>query len=213
MSEAVVTLRPAPSAARVANVVLKTLLVLMLALTLLYPESSNLRDKGAGVRAIVYPLLAFTIPAVWWLSWKDRVAFPWLADVLVTITCFTDILGNRMNAYDAISWFDDWMHFMNTGLLAAAFVLLTLPRSTGFGRIVERSLALGATGAIAWELGEYYAFLSQHSERRFAYADTLSDLGLGVLGAVVAAVAIHRLWQRGRLEAVEPLVDPAAVST
>ena len=70
---------------------------------------------------------------------------------MLTVTCFTDIHGNRMNFYDSISWFDDWMHFMNTGLLAAAFVLLTMERSASFWRLLERSLALGATGAIAWE--------------------------------------------------------------
>ena len=49
MSEAVVTIEPVPSGARVSSMLLKGLLVLMLALALLYPETSNLRDKGAGV--------------------------------------------------------------------------------------------------------------------------------------------------------------------
>ena len=35
---------------------------------------------------------------------------PWLPDLLITITCFTDILGNRMDLYDTVVWFDDWMH-------------------------------------------------------------------------------------------------------
>ncbi|WP_110240063.1 hypothetical protein [Nocardioides gilvus] len=206
MSETVVTIEPVSSLARLTSIALKVLLLVMLALMLMYPDATNMRDKGAGARAVVYPALAFLIPVVWWTSWRDRVAFPWLADLMVTITCFTDILGNRLNFYDSIVWFDDWMHFMNTGLLAAAFVLLTLPRDTGFPRILERSLALGATGAIVWEIGEFFSFLSQHSERQFAYADTLSDLGLGVFGAFVAAVAVHWLWRAGRLVTVEPLV-------
>lgn len=210
MSETVVTVEPVSSLARLTSVALKLLLLLMLATMLLYPDATNMRDKGAGARAVVYPALAFLIPVVWWTSWRDRVAFPWLADLMVTITCFTDILGNRLNFYDLIVWFDDWMHFMNTGLLAAAFVLLTLPRDTGFPRILERALALGATGAIAWEIGEFFSFLSQHSERQFAYADTLSDLGLGVLGAVVAAGLVHWLWRAGRLSNVEPLAPIAA---
>lgn len=210
MSETVVAVEPVPSLARLTSIALKVLLLVMLALMLLYPDANNMRDKGAGARAVVYPALAFLVPVVWWTSWKDRVAFPWVADLMVTITCFTDILGNRLNFYDSIVWFDDWMHFMNAGLLAAAFVLLTFPRDAGFPRILERSLALGATGAIAWEIGEFFAFLSQHSEREFAYADTLSDLGLGVFGAVVAAVAVHWLWRAGRLANVEPLAPVAA---
>ena len=73
--------------------------------------------------------------------------FPWLPDLLITITCFTDVLGNRMDLYDTVVWFDDWMHVMNTGLLAAAVVWLTLPRDAGLGRVLD--LSLGTAGAVA----------------------------------------------------------------
>lgn len=204
MSE-VALLRETPSAARVANVVAKSALVLLLVLALLFPDAAHLRGKGAGVRAVVYPLLAFGIPLLWWAWWRDRVSFPWLPDLMVTVTCFSDILGNRLDLYDSVAWFDDWMHFMNTGLLAAAFVLLTLPRTAPTSRVLERCLALGATGAIVWEVGEYFAFLADSSERRYAYADTLGDLGLGVVGALVAGVVVRSLWSAGHLSRVEPV--------
>ena len=92
---------------------------------------------------------------------EGPVVFPWVADVLVTVTCFTDILGNRLDLYDTVVWFDDWMHFMNTGLLAAAVVLLTMPRGSSLPRVLERSLAFGATAAIAWEIGEFFAFVQR----------------------------------------------------
>ena len=130
-------------------------------LALLYPDQGNLRDKAAGMRAVGYPLISFTVPLLWWTLWRDRILSPWLPDLLITITCFTDVLGNRMDLYDTVVWFDDWMHVMNTGLLAAAFVWLTLPRDAGLGRVL--------------------------------------DLSLGTAGAVVAAVAVHRVWRRDRL--------------
>jgi hypothetical protein len=179
--------------------------VLLLAFAVVYPDQAHLRDKAAGMRAIGYPLISFTVPVLWWTLWRDRISFPWLPDLLITITCFTDILGNRMDLYDTVVWFDDWMHFMNTGLLAAAFILLTLPRDVGFGRVLERGLAFGATAAIAWEVAEFFAFISRSTEREFAYADTLGDLTLGAAGAVVAAVVIHRSWRRGRLRDPRPL--------
>ena len=148
---------------------------------------------------------------LWWTLWRERMSFPWLSDLLITLTCFTDILGNRMDLYDTVVWFDDLMHFVNTGLLAAAFILLTLPRGVGFGRVLERALAFGATAAIAWELAEFFAFLSRSTEREFAYADTLGDLALGTAGAVVAAVVLHRSWQHGRLLDPGPL-PPASPS-
>ena len=99
-------------------------------LALLYPDQGNLRDKAAGMRAVGYPLISLTVPLLWWALWRDRISFPWLPDLLITITCFTDVLGARMDLYDTVVRFDYRMHVMNTGLLAAAFVWLTLPRAT-----------------------------------------------------------------------------------
>jgi hypothetical protein len=192
-----------------ADVTAKAGLVLLLLLALLFPDMSHLRDKAAGLRAIGYPAASFLIPALWWAFWKDRMSFPWLPDLLVTLTCFTDILGNRMNLYDTVESFDDWMHFMNCGFLAAAVIMLTLPRTTTLPRTIERGLAFGATAAIAWEIAEYYAFIANSTERRFAYADTLSDLALGVLGAIVGACLVHHLWQRGRLQDTVPVPQSA----
>lgn len=196
-----------PQMIRTLDIGAKVGLLLLLALAITHPDLGNMRDKAAGLRAVAYPLLSFTIPIVWFLFWRHRSSFPWLADLFVTITCFTDVLGNRMDLYDTIVWFDDWMHFMNTGLLTAAFVLLTLPRTATFGATLERSLAFGVTAALAWEIAEYYAFLSSHSERTGAYRDTLGDMGLGALGAVVAAVVIHTMWQRGRLRHTAPQLE------
>lgn len=206
MTEAVLARPGTPTLARSANVLAKGALVLMLLLAVLYPDQANLRDKAAGARAIGYPLASFTVPVLWWALWRERISFPWLPDLLITLTCFTDILGNRMDLYDTLWWFDDWMHFMNTGLLAAAFILLTLPRDVGIWRVLERGLAFGATAAIAWEVAEFFAFISRSTEREFAYADTLGDLSLGTAGAVVAAIAVHWAWRRGHL------VEPAALT-
>ncbi|NYE36207.1 hypothetical protein F4692_001311 [Nocardioides cavernae] len=205
MTEAAIEHPATPALAKTANVLAKAILVVMLLLAVLYPDQANLRDKAAGARAIGYPLISFTVPLLWWTLWRDRISFPWLPDLLITVTCFTDILGNRMDLYDTVWWFDDWMHFMNTGLLAAAFILLTLPRDVGLGRVLERGLAFGATAAIAWEVAEYFAFISRSTEREFAYADTLSDLSLGTAGAVVVAIVIHHTWRRGHLLEPAPL--------
>ena len=205
VTELAIEHRATPTVAKTANVFAKGALVVLLVLALLYPDQGHLRDKAAGMRAVGYPLISFTLPLLWWSSWRERMSFPWLSDLLITITCFTDILGNRLDLYDTVVWFDDWMHLMNTGLLAAAVILLTLPRTSSRGRVVERALAFGATAAITWEVAEYAAFVSRSSEREFAYADTLGDLALGTAGAVLAAVVIHRAWSQGRLCDPAPL--------
>lgn len=207
MVDAVATRYPTPRVLRALNITAKAGLIAMLISALLYPEASNMEDKAAGLRAIGYPMLAFTIPAIWYAFWRERASFPWLADFLVTLTCFTDILGNQMNLYDSIYWFDDWMHFINLGILAAAFILLTMPATDSFWPILERGLAVGGAAAIFWEIAEYYAFIATSSERRGAYRDTLGDLGLGMIGVVLAVAIIHQCWRQGFLRHAAPQLE------
>jgi hypothetical protein len=179
---------------RSLNVAAKAGLVLLLATALLSPDLGHLRDKAAFARAVGYPAVAFALTVAWLVRWRHR-AFPWLADLLITLTCFSDILGNRLDLYDSIVWFDDWMHFANTGLLTAAVIMLTLPAGATLGATVERGLAFGVTAALAWEIAEYFAFVRISTELPSAYADTLGDLGLGTAGAVVAALVMYA-WRR-----------------
>ena len=200
----------APPVVRSLDITAKAGLLILLAIALMFPDLGHMRGKAAGLRAVTYPLLAFSVPTLWYVFWRDRASFPWVADLLVTVTCFTDTLGNRMNMYDTIVWFDDWIHFMNTGLLTAGVILLTLHRTATLRATLERALAFGATVAIGWEIAEYYAFISTSSERRGAYTDTLGDLFLGTSGSVVAALVVHRLWRMGRLASAAPQLEPLA---
>jgi hypothetical protein len=202
VTEAAVSTPPGVGLARPLDLAAKAGLVLLLWVAIVYPDLGHLRGKGAMARAVGYPVVAFLIPAAWWTLWRGRSPFPWLADLLVTLTCFSDVLGNRMDLYDTLRSFDDWMHLVNTGVLTAVVLMLTLPRSAGLGATIERALAFGMTAAVFWEIAEYAAFLRISGERIDAYADTLGDLALGGIGAVMAAVVVWRLSRTGRL--VEP---------
>jgi hypothetical protein len=184
----------APRVIRTLDIMAKVVLLLLLGLALIYPDMGHMEDKASGLRAVTYPMLAFTLPAIWLLCRRDREAFPWGADLMVTMTLFTDIVGNRMNLFDTVGWFDDWVHVMNPGLLTAAVILVTMPHTATLGATVERALAFGMTAAVAWEVAEYLAFISRSTEKQSAYSDTLGDLALGAVGALVAALIIHR-WR------------------
>ncbi len=199
----------APRVVSTLDVVAKVVLLVMLGLALIYPDLGHMEDKASGLRAVTYPMLAFTLPAIWWLCRRDRASFPWGPDLMVTLTLFTDILGNRMNLFDTVDWFDDWVHVLNPGLLAAAFILLTLPTTSTLAATLERALAFGMTAAVAWEVAEYAAFISRSTEKQSAYSDTLGDLSLGAVGAVVAALIIHT----GRVVRPRPQVGSASVDT
>jgi hypothetical protein len=208
-SVAVATRYPAPPVLRSADIAAKTGLVLLLGLAILVPGFGNMDGKGLVPRAIGYPVAAFAIPVVWFTWWRQRASFPWTADFLVTFACFSDIFGNVMNLYDSVDSFDNIVHFVNTGLLTAAVILLTMHRSTSLGAVLERGLAFGVSAALMWEIAEYFAFLRWSPERLGAYADTLSDMSLGALGSVLAALWVHSMWGRGHLTEVAPQLELA----
>jgi len=192
-------------AAAVVDIAAKVGLVVLLVIAVAYPDLGNVRGKAAGVRAIAYPLGAMVVPIVWWLLWRRR-PFPWLGDALVTLPWFTDTLGNRLNLFDSIDWFDDWMHFLNWALLTAGVLVLTMRSTNGLRPTVERALAFGVTAALGWELAEYVAFIRTSPELDTAYTDTLGDLTLGSGGSVVAALVVWTLWHHHRLRTSAHLV-------
>jgi hypothetical protein len=182
----------------IADVAVKLALVALILVAIAYPDLGNVRGKAAPLRAIAYPAGVLIVPAIWWFRFRSR-PFPWLGDLLVSLPWFTDTLGNRLNLFDALSWFDDWMHFMNWGLLTAGLLLLTLPAPARWWRTLERALALGVSLALGWELAEYVAFIRTSPELGTAYTDTLGDLTLGTTGSIVAALVVWFVRSRPRL--------------
>lgn len=181
---------------------LKALLVLSLVLVVVDPGWGNLEGKAPVARALVYPLPAFAVPIWWWWRRPAR-PYPVSADLLLTLVCFSDILGNRLDLYDTVVWFDDAIHLLNGALLAGAVLLLGPPAGAGLASAIERAVAVGLSAALAWELFEYVSFVTRSAEYAGAYQDTIVDLTLGWVGAVLAAVVFHRA-RRGSSRAPGP---------
>jgi hypothetical protein len=177
-----------------ADVLAKATLLVLVTLVLMEPAWGNLEGKAPVGRAVIYPLWAFVVPVVWMVRSRRRpYPFPWLPDLLLTLTSFTDVLGNRLDLYDSFFWFDDLMHFACTALVSAALVLLTERRGERLLDTVTRSVAFGSTASLVWELWEYVAFVTHSGEFASAYGDTLGDLSHGWLGAVLAAFFVDHL--------------------
>ena len=187
----------------VLDVGAKVLLVLAVSRVALDPAWGNLEGKAPGTRALTYPMLAFLVPLAHVLQ-RSRPPYPWFVDLMVTVPAFSDILGNRLDLYDRVTWFDDAMHFLNTGLLGGAAVVAVGPVGAPLLRRLVVSVAAGLTFSVAWEVWEYYAFVTRSAEVGTAYADTVWDLALGWLGAVCVAVMIG--WHR--VEAHEQTGSP-----
>lgn len=183
----------------------KVVLLAFLALVVIDPAWGNLVGKAPTARALTYPLLAFALP-LWWTVRRPDSPYPWLADLLLTYVGFSDILGNRLDLYDHVVWFDDWMHLANTACLTAAMVLVTTHRTVSAVAVLERSVALGMTVALGWELFEYVSFVTGSPELPTAYADTIGDLMLGWLGTITAALLVHYAW-RHHMPVREPVTS------
>jgi hypothetical protein len=183
----------------------KAALLGLLLLAVVQPDLPQFEGKAMTGRALSYPLATAIVPVAWWLVRRRRgrpVDYPYAADILLVLPFLIDVLGNALDLYDSISWWDDANHFVNWGLLVAAFgqLLLRLP----VGRLAAAGLAVGfgALTAIIWELAEYFTFIRGSAEEETAYTDTLGDLALGTTGSVVAALLTVTVGRRnGRRDA------------
>ena len=195
--------RPVPVWVVVADLVAKVLLLLAVSRVALDPGWGNLEGKAPVARAVTYPMLGLLVPLLHALRVPGgaRRTYPWGADLLVTLPAFSDLLGNRLDLYDRVPWFDDVIHLASTAALSAGVLLLSGAAAAPLWHRLEVAVAAGLTLSLAWELWEFSAFVTRSAESSTAYADTLGDLALGWVGAVLAA---------GLVRAPEGTSGPAA---
>lgn len=180
-----------------AALLAKVALFLLLLTAFIWPDLSGIKGKASTARLVVYPIGAMVLP-LWWFAYgraksKLHKTFPWHADLLLTLPWLGDLIGNRLNLFDTITWWDDAMHFVLWGFLTAGALTAFLPRGLTRGLTAFVALGFGATAAVIWELGEYIAFVRHSAELQTAYTDTLGDLALGTLGALLAGLIVHRV--------------------
>ena len=177
------------------DVAVKAALIGLLLLAVLRPDLPQFEGKAMTGRALTYPIAALVVPLAWWLYGRKRSdRYPYALDILLTLPFLIDVAGNALDLYDSIDWWDDANHFVNWGLLTAAFGQLLVRLPVGRLAAVGLMIGFGATTAVLWEFAEYFTFIRDSPEEATAYEDTLGDLALGLTGSVVAALITARLW-------------------
>lgn len=145
-------------------------------------------DAFAVLIVWTVPVAAFAVPIVWAATGR-RMSYPYAVDLLLTLPFLIDTVGNTLDLYDTIWWWDAASHFVSWALLAGAVGVLARRNRVGSWRTMAYVLAFGATTAILWETAEYVVFFRDSFEIETAYTDTLVDLALGVTGSLVAGAA------------------------
>jgi hypothetical protein len=195
------------------NVAVKAALVGLLFFSV-FSGLERFEGKAMAGRALIYPIAALIVPVTWWLlrRRRDELEYPHLLDALLVLPFLIDVAGNALDLYDTVEWWDDANHFVNWGILTAAFgqLLLRLP----VGPVVAAGLAVGfgAVTAVLWEFAEYWTFIRNSSELDTAYTDTLGDLALGLSGSTIAALVtawLIRRRDRGRASSPQAVRRPA----
>ncbi|WP_211349132.1 hypothetical protein [Nocardioides litoris] len=181
------------------------------------PGIDRFADKAFGARLVAYPVLMLVVPAGWWLVHRRRRRSggpsdtpPYGAFTLVMLGFLVDVTGNSLDLYDTVGWWDDANHLVNWVFLLGGIGLLLAPSVRPRWVLALLVTGLGALLALAWELGEWFTFIRHGTELATAYEDTLADMALGTLGALVAGLAVA---SRGRRASTARPAQPAGSST
>jgi hypothetical protein len=179
------------------DLAVKISLVLLLAFGA-FSGLERFAGKAFGWRLVGYSIAALIVPAVWAARGR-RSSYPFAADILFVLPFLIDTIGNALDLYDTIDWWDDANHFVNwallSGALAAALAHTKIREAELFGLVI----GFGAVTAILWEIGEYFAFIRHSSELATAYTDTLGDMALGLSGSTLTATAAMVVLRRRSL--------------
>ncbi len=141
-------------------------------------------------------VLAFALPALFIPRFVGvRAWFDVTCNVVVLVAAWSNVF----DLYTRVAWWDLVVHFVCTGVLAALaylglsrFGVVTPTTDPGFRRAtgVILGLALGLAVSALWEMVEWagYTFISDRIY--VTYDDTISDMAIGGLGALLAGLAL-----------------------
>jgi hypothetical protein len=183
------------SSAAWLNLLVKVGLIGLLLFAVFNQDMQQFEGKAMTGRALTYPIAIVVVPVVWFLLRRSRphLDYPHVLDLLLGLPFLIDTLGNALDLYDSITWWDDLNHFGNWAILSAAFAQLLLRFDYGRWTMAALIVGFGSVSGVIWEIAEYFTFVRGGPEEATAYTDTLGDLSLDLGGALLAA-AVTVLW-------------------
>jgi hypothetical protein len=194
-----------------ANVVLKLALLPAVAVMLVFPDLPQFEGKSLTLRAILYPIFAIAPYAVYRLK-RMHGPYPTVVDLCWTWIFTLDIVSNDLNWYNAYTWWDDLIHFVNAlpymAVLTAALLALEergVIRLGFWGAMLVAFSAFTAFHAV-WEMWEHLMdrFLQTQLQPGGMAEATENNLA-GMAGGLLAIVVLRRLAGAFHRRAILPL--------
>jgi hypothetical protein len=190
---------PSARASLAVDLAVKVATVGLLAWAIFNPDLPQFQGKAFTGRAIAYPVALVVFPIGWWLFGRRRIPFPIAADILFGLPFLIDVVGNALNLYDTIDWWDDANHLVNWALHTSAVGLLLRYGLWTPATRVALAFGYAVTSAVLWEFAEFVTFVPNSPEAATAYADTLFDIFNGMIGGLIGAIITSRLALLRRL--------------
>lgn len=138
--------------------------------------------------------LAFSfVPTV--LRRNYRISIPWLLELLIFLALFLHVAGGVFDLYDRIDRWDTMTHFVSTFMLAiVGLTIIYLMHVYWDGltmdirAIMVFTLFIGAFLGVTWEVVEWSADQVFGTTEQHGLNDTMKDLVMDLIGAMLAAV-------------------------
>lgn len=162
---------------------------------------------GIATALFALVLLGLTLPRV--------AAVPPLLDLGTGVVLVFAAWCSLLDYYQRYPWLDVVVHAVATGLLSLV-AFWTLVRAEVVAAPWHASLARAGAGAVLlvtcvgcafgvlWEAGEWYGHTFLDPRIQTGYADTVADLAVGAVGALVAGLALLPTSRSPRQHAPAP---------
>ncbi len=151
---------------------------------------------GPGTTSAMFALALLGLVAPRFLGARPAM------DLAIGITTLVSAASNRLDLYETLPWWDIPAHLVTTAALAALVILL----ADRAGVVGDRrplplgilSLTVGLALSALWELGEWAGQAWLDPEILTGYGDTIGDMAVGGLGALLIAPLMPMLLARSR---------------
>lgn len=209
-----------PQLTFVANLLVKAALLLAVVFMFAFSDLSQFEGKSLTYRAILYPLLAFLVPFLYFAKRLGRI-YPGVFDLSLSFALTFDIVSNDLHYYGTWLHWDDFVHFFNSIpiMIVIAGPILALERrgriALGFPLAVVFALTIYISLHALWEMEEFLLDRFAGTNLQPGGMEEATRNNLASMGGALVGIGLLVWWKmKGTLDSglVVPLTSRSAAS-